>query len=119
MDLDRFKILYERFNKFPLAQSEWDTPEYEEYCDAMDGDRACEEYYFETRLKDTNFPYQDYCCLEMAYHLATPGNRDDVDQIIDRFPSSKQFGIPIHDGGSSHIQINFCPWCGTRLNTLS
>lgn len=45
----------------------------------MDDDRACEEYYFKTKLKDKNFPYQDYCCLKMAYHLAISGNRDNVD----------------------------------------
>ena len=53
----------------------------------------------------------------MAYHLAFPGDKNDVDQIIDRF-NSKEFGIPIHDGGSSHIKISFCPWCGTELNTI-
>jgi hypothetical protein len=22
-------------------------------------------------------------------------------------------GIPIHDGGSAALEINYCPWCGT------
>lgn len=26
-----------------------------------------------------------------------------------------EYGLIIHDGGSSSITINFCPWCGTRL----
>jgi Domain of unknown function (DUF6980) len=28
---------------------------------------------------------------------------------------SREYGIIIHDGGSSHIVINYCPWCGARL----
>ena len=25
------------------------------------------------------------------------------------------FGLIIHDGGSSYIRINYCPWCGTEI----
>jgi hypothetical protein len=25
------------------------------------------------------------------------------------------FGIPVRDGGSSYIKIDFCPWCGTKI----
>ena len=28
---------------------------------------------------------------------------------------SKIYGIPIHDGGTSYITIDFCPWCGIKL----
>ena len=27
------------------------------------------------------------------------------------------YGIPIHDGGSSYIRFDYCPWCGTNLKT--
>jgi hypothetical protein len=27
------------------------------------------------------------------------------------------YGLIVHDGGSSTIQINFCPWCGARIGT--
>jgi hypothetical protein len=30
----------------------------------------------------------------------------------DRF---QEYGLIIHDGGSSYTRINFCPWCGTKL----
>lgn len=119
MDIARFKKLYARFNKFPLPKEEWNTSEYEEYNHAIDNDEVCSRYYLEKRLEDRNFFDRDYCCLEMAYHLAFPGDRNDVDQIIDRFLANKKFGIPIHDGGSSHIEIKFCPWCGTELSTIS
>jgi hypothetical protein len=25
------------------------------------------------------------------------------------------YGLLVHDGGSSVIEISFCPWCGTKL----
>jgi hypothetical protein len=29
--------------------------------------------------------------------------------------TSEGYGLPIHDGGTSYIQIQFCPWCGASL----
>lgn len=26
-----------------------------------------------------------------------------------------EYGMIIHDGGSSYIKIDFCPWCGKKL----
>ena len=26
-----------------------------------------------------------------------------------------EYGLIIHDGGSSSVSIGFCPWCGARL----
>ena len=26
-----------------------------------------------------------------------------------------EYGIPVLDGGSSYITLDFCPWCGTKL----
>jgi len=30
-------------------------------------------------------------------------------------PKFREFGIRILDGGSSHLGITFCPWCGLKL----
>ncbi|MDL5030821.1 hypothetical protein QRD43_02790 [Pelomonas sp. APW6] len=30
----------------------------------------------------------------------------------DRF---REYGLLIHDGGSSSMSIRFCPWCGSKL----
>ncbi len=29
----------------------------------------------------------------------------------------KGFGIPVRDGGSSFILIQYCPWCGKKLSS--
>lgn len=28
------------------------------------------------------------------------------------------YGLMIHDGGSSAVEIAFCPWCGAALATM-
>jgi hypothetical protein len=43
-------------------------------------------------------------------------NREDCpDCLIAYWPSSKTYGIMVHDGGSSVIEIAYCPWCGSKL----
>ena len=37
------------------------------------------------------------------------------DEFVDYVPKFREYGVPVHDGGQSHIQINFCPWCGAKL----
>lgn len=31
-------------------------------------------------------------------------------------PASKEYGLIVHDGGTSYVAIRFCPWCGVRLS---
>jgi Domain of unknown function (DUF6980) len=37
------------------------------------------------------------------------------DVLISYIPKFDEYGIIIHDGGSSSISIYHCPWCGTKL----
>ena len=39
------------------------------------------------------------------------------DILVGRFGSAGRYGIYIHDGGSSLVEIHFCPWCGSKLPT--
>lgn len=52
----------------------------------------------------------------MKFHLdqffKTP---NDVDSVIKYVAAFDEYGIQIHDGGSSFIQIDYCPWCGAKL----
>ena len=29
------------------------------------------------------------------------------------------YGLMVHDGGSSAVEISFCPWCGARLPAMA
>jgi len=42
-------------------------------------------------------------------------NIDCPDATLIRIQSKGKFGIPVRDGGSSFIAIDYCPWCGMKL----
>ncbi len=51
----------------------------------------------------------DFTCPEHAEPADCP---DALILYVDRF---REYGLRVHDGGSSSVDINFCPWCGARL----
>ena len=62
----------------------------------------------------------DYCCDRMAAQLEFvceqhPDPTTCPDKLVGYVPHLDEHGLLIHDGGSSHIVIRFCPWCGTDL----
>lgn len=63
------------------------------------------------------------CCEPMAYDLSQKCDRhfttryECPDALIER--TKNGFGLIIHDGGTSVIEIMFCPWCGKKLPAAS
>jgi hypothetical protein len=61
-----------------------------------------------------------FCCQEMADKIAksfdTNGviKYDNTDVLINKWGNGT-FGIPIHNGSTSVVEIKHCPWCGTKL----
>jgi hypothetical protein len=60
------------------------------------------------------------CCPEMEDRLRwrceqhdRPGSYPDC--VVWYYPGRGEFGLPVHDGGSSYIAIRHCPWCGAAL----
>jgi hypothetical protein len=54
----------------------------------------------------------------MNEHVVTNCNDDcfnDNYSLIYYDEKFDEFGIIIHDGGNSFLEINYCPWCGKRL----
>lgn len=39
----------------------------------------------------------------------------DPDVLVHYDPKFDEYGLVIHDGGSSTVGIEYCPWCGRRL----
>jgi hypothetical protein len=37
------------------------------------------------------------------------------DVLINYLPKFNEYGLIVHDGGTSVIAINYCPWCGAAL----
>ena len=62
-----------------------------------------------------------HCCKNMKYHCnykceIHSNPFDCPDNIIYYSEKTKDYGIIIHDGGSSFISIKYCPWCASQLN---
>lgn len=63
------------------------------------------------------------CCEKMQSQLdlecETHADLSDCPDSVISVPfGDGSFGIRIHDGGSSSIEIKFCPWCGVNLSDL-
>lgn len=61
-----------------------------------------------------------HCCTEMSEHIQFECaiHRDPFecpDQIILFDEEDNEYAFIIHDGGTSTIGIDFCPWCGSKL----
>ncbi|WP_082023212.1 DUF6980 family protein [Sporosarcina koreensis] len=61
-----------------------------------------------------------HCCEDMDYHAdfncdihSDPFECPDKILVFDI--EHNDYGLIIHDGGSSSIAIHFCPWCGSKL----
>lgn len=48
-------------------------------------------------------------CIDMKQAL------ESEDAILRYNDAYREYGIVIHDGGSSHLTIGFCPFCGAEL----
>ncbi|MDX3105597.1 DUF6980 family protein [Nonomuraea angiospora] len=62
----------------------------------------------------------EHCCESMVRQVTWkcdqhPNPSDCPDMLIRFNEQFVEYGLLIHDGGSSSIIISFCPWCGTRL----
>ena len=61
-----------------------------------------------------------HCCEMMQSNVKNQcaGHQDRFDCpdcLIDYRPKTDEYGLIVHDGGSSMIAIRFCPWCGADL----
>jgi hypothetical protein len=61
-----------------------------------------------------------HCCEAMA-RFAEPAPCEEHDQfecpdnLIYYSEEHGRYGIIVHDGGTSFVTLNFCPWCGTGI----
>ena len=44
-----------------------------------------------------------------------PDRHDCPDCLLEYIPKYDEYGILVHDGGTSKITIEYCPWCGAKL----
>jgi hypothetical protein len=61
------------------------------------------------------------CCPGMQRELDRrcpehPDRSDCGDMVVHKTVRG-EYGLMIHDGGSSFYGISFCPWCGARIGS--
>ena len=61
-----------------------------------------------------------HCCDEMRTQVEQkcdvhPDPFNCPDNLVYYSARFNEYGLIVHDGGSSVIRIRFCPWCGARL----
>lgn len=65
---------------------------------------------------DTSAPLA-VCCTEMGQRLDVTSSEyddpfDNPEALVHYSPRFDEYGLIIHDGGRSVVEIAFCPWCG-------
>jgi len=63
-----------------------------------------------------------HCCDRMDYDLDQEcGVHDSRYSCPDALFNVVRggYGLIVHDGGSSVIEISFCPWCGAKLPKIA
>lgn len=118
IDCDLYRSQFKRFMSFPLPCEVWDSADYEEWQTHGIKCLACREWNLVKQVQERGIDLSDYPCVHVAYHSTYICEQhtdawECPDMTLVR--TSGGFGIPIRDGGSSVIRIEFCPWCGVSL----
>jgi hypothetical protein len=63
-----------------------------------------------------------HCCEMMTFQVRRLGQctkgctgAHDCPDCLVTCATDDSYGLLIHDGGASFVQIAYCPWCGTQL----
>jgi len=123
MDCSTYQRLYEKFDAGggSILREVWDTEEYTDYCGHFHDCQSCGDWTLEKRVRNRGVKVEEFPCVRIAYHvtgkLDSPLDNpfDDPDGLIWQFEKGDEYGIPIRDGGSSIVIIQYCPWCGMPL----
>ena len=50
----------------------------------------------------------EHCCENMKMMV-------EEENSIVFIQKTREYGVPIQDGGSSFLVMSFCPWCGKKI----
>ena len=61
-----------------------------------------------------------HCCDDMTYqaNFICDIHKDPFncpDKLVYFHDKFDEYGLIIHDGGTSSVNFGYCPWCGTKL----
>jgi hypothetical protein len=118
MNCNQFKNKYDQFTKVPLSKEIWESDEYGTWFDHMEDCTSCSDWHLKQTVINRGHKVSDFPCVHIAYRVTQtcedhPNPWDCPDIMIVK--KDKGYGLPVRDGGSSYIKIEFCPWCGTKI----
>ena len=63
---------------------------------------------------------KNHCCKSMTQAVTFQCEQHSgawacADALVGYLPKFNEYGLIIHDGGTSISLIQYCPWCGTKL----
>ncbi|WML46640.1 hypothetical protein RCG23_13365 [Neobacillus sp. PS3-34] len=63
---------------------------------------------------------KNHCCRTMTRQVNNQCEEHSnpfecPDKLINYTEQYDEYGLIIHNGGTSSLTINYCPWCGTKL----
>jgi hypothetical protein len=71
--------------------------------------------------EDSAVQAREHCCEMMRSNVENQCDEhqdrfDCPDCLVAHRPKTDEYGLIVHDGGTSIIAIRFCPWCGADLS---
>jgi hypothetical protein len=120
MQCDQFREMYPSFfGNGGSLRTRFDDESYSDWVEHLNNCQSCADWYLTKQVEARAVPLDDFPCVHVAYHsLLNCGVHQNAwecpDVALVRVDGI--FGIPVRDGGSSFIEINYCPWCGQSLS---
>jgi len=110
--------MHPQFSQLPLSKEVWGSDEYSEWCEHMNECTNCGDWNLEQTIIKRGHKVSDYPCVHIAYHVTTtcedhPNPWECPDILLVK--KNNDYGLPIRDGGTSYVKIQFCPWCGVKI----
>ena len=117
MKLEDFIVLHKKISRRGKPYGAISNELYNQYDEAIESSEEIRTWYYTDIIKKTKRKIKPQCCLKMKYYLTFDKRTKEInpDAIIRVSGKTNDYGIPIHDGGSSFIKIDYCPWCGKAL----
>lgn len=120
MKCSQFKNSFDKYSNMPLAPGTLHSAGYSNWCDHSHSCEDCADWYQAKLVERRGFSLDIFPCVHMAYHstFSCDMHSDPIDcpdATLIHIQSKGKYGIPVRDGGSSYIAIDYCPWCGIKL----
>ena len=120
MKCDGYRARYARFTTMPLARDVHESEEYSDWCHHLHTCDSCSDWYQARQVEGRGHRVSGFPCVHIGYHATHPCSQHEPHDCPDVLVIKTRSGyaLPVRDGGSSVVDIQFCPWCGVCLDAV-